>query len=496
MKKTLALFTLCMLLSACAHTHIDVATQVALPAQFEHADHTQTATEVGAWWQQWPDPYLQQLIEQGLEHNHNLAALRANLASARANAALARADVGPNAALVGGVGAHDIRLDNPLSDVAMPGGGSVADALTAMGAPMGAQRQHAQGNQYHMGFAASWEPDVFGGKRSDADAAEHAALGVAEQWHGAQLMLAADIADNYIQIRALQQRLRIGQSSVATLRQLQRYAQGRFRAGHVTDYDVQEVAAKLSTLQAQQATWQAQIDAYQRNLAVLIGQTPQSFVLAPSSVDVLNTLPAAPAGVLPVDVLNRRPDVRAQASKVRAMSAKLASAKADLLPRFDLQFVWQSGRIRLDSDVPAMKGLGGLVSAGVTLPLFTAGRIQRNIEGADARLQAALAEYDSSILKALAEVDSSYQLQYSLQQQSDWLAQAQRQVQRQATGSDKLFRLGKLTLDRSLAAHLNAQDVTDKHIQSQLATAQNMLNLYKALGGGWQAEAEIEPVAP
>ncbi|WP_231867694.1 TolC family protein [Snodgrassella sp. CFCC 13594] len=172
------------------------------------------------------------------------------------------------------------------------------------------------------------------------------------------------------------------------------------------------------------------------------------------------------------------------------MSAKLASAKADLLPRFDINFLWQTGRVRLDSDLPQFKGLGSLVSAGITLPIFTSGRIQRNIEAADARLQAALAEYDQRVLQALADVDSSYQLQYGLHRQNQLLSQAKRQARTQATGAERLFHYGHLTLDRVLSARLNAEDMADKSIQGKLAEAQNLLNVYKALGGGWPSTNE------
>lgn len=93
-----------------------------------------------------------------------------------------------------------------------------------------------------------------------------------QQWYGAQMLVASDIAQNYFTVRSLQQRIKIGDHTVATLQQLKRYAQGRFRAGQITDYDVKDVDAKLTAVQAQLATLQAQADAYQRNIAVLTTQ--------------------------------------------------------------------------------------------------------------------------------------------------------------------------------------------------------------------------------
>lgn len=489
-KSAIRLMVAALMLAGCARTEIKVDSQIALPTQFEVAQQAQGAAEVGQWWQAWHDPVLSDLIKQGLARNHNLAALRANIQAARANAALAMADLGPNLGLVGGVGAHNVDINNPLSAPAR-------SALLHQGVPLIAPEmvsqdsQRNRGSNLRLGFSAGWEPDIFGAKRSDADAAGYAGLGIAEQWRGAQVLLATDIADNYFKMRALEQRLRIGQNSVAALRQLQRYAVGRFHAGQVTDYDVKEVAAKLDAMKAQLATLQAQADVFRRNIAVLAGRIPQGFTLPPPGVDVLTQIPSPPSGQTPLEVLNRRPDVRAQENTVKAMSAKLASAKADLLPRFDIQFLWQSGRIRLDSSLPAFKGLGGLVSGGVTLPIFTAGRIRRNIDMADARLQSALAQYDQSLLQALADVDNSYQMQYSLNRQSRLLDAATGAAMQQADGAQKLFRYGNITLDRSLSARLNAEKMADEQVQARLAEAQNMLNLYKALGGGWSDDGIV-----
>lgn len=124
----------------------------------------------------------------------------------------------------------------------------------------------------------------------------------------------------------------------------------------------------------------------------------------------------------------------------------------------------------------------------MTLPLFTAGRIEQNITAADARLQAALAEYEHSLLRALAEVDSSYQLQYALTRQNNVLTEAVAHSRRRAEQSERLFQLGNLTLDQALRARVQAQQLADRHIQGRLAEAQNLLRLYQALGGGWTEE--------
>ncbi|WP_239372678.1 efflux transporter outer membrane subunit [Snodgrassella gandavensis] len=474
------------LMAGCGRTDIQVKSTVVVPQQFEHSATARGAADISRWWQSWPDPILNDLINTGLKNNRNLAKMKANMLSARASAAVAESDLGPQAEVESSGGLHRYNGANALKDLNLPRIGNTKDYLQATGSPLGANRSRWHGNMAQAGFTASWEPDVFGLKRSDADEMHYLSLSETERWHGAQMLLSSEIADNYLKMRAMQQRAKVGEHSVATLKELQRYTVGRFRAGQTTAYDVREIAAKLAGMQAQIATYQAQADVYQRNIAVLTGQPPQGFAIAPASLDIFQHLPSAPAGQLPLEVIIRRPDIRTQENVVKAMSAGLASAKADRLPRFTLNFLWQTGQIHLNNNTSYLKNIVGLLDAGMTIPVFTAGRIKHNIERADAQLQAAIAAYDNMILQALAEVDNAYQMQFSLYQQTQLMHLAQTQAASQASAAEKLFRFGDMTLDRSLRARLNAEDLADKQIQSRLEEARNLVNLYKTLGGGWQ----------
>ncbi len=336
-------------------------------------------------------------------------------------------------------------------------------------------------------LSASWEADIFGRKRSDADAAKAAALGVQEQYYGAQMLLAADIAEHYFQARAMQAQQRATAQSIAALERLARYVDGRFRAGHVTAYEKGEVQSRLSAMRGKQSTERAQEERHIRAIAVLIGQPPQTFRLADSTADVLAHPPAAPQGETPQSMIERRPDLRARAAQIQARAAQVASAKADLLPRFSINFLGQGGRIELSGD-ESLKGWSNLFSVGISVPLFTNGRIRANIAAADARLQTALLEYDRALLQALADTDNAYQFQAVLARQNALLQAAQRQTAKQAEDAQKLFRYGNKTLDNALTAQIADAQAQEQLTQSRLARAQALVGLYKALGGGWTAE--------
>ncbi|WP_040975406.1 efflux transporter outer membrane subunit [Necropsobacter massiliensis] len=463
--KKLSVTTISLLvavLTACQNTDMSAQSSVRLPPQFEHGQKATGAGEILQWWRNWRDPQLTRLIEQGLANNLDVALAQSRLSEAQANSRAADADRGPSVSAVAS------------------GGWSVTD--------LDSGRVNPSSSRSYSGFGAlvaSWEPDFFGQKRSDADAAQHVALSYQEQVYAAQLLVASQIAENYFKIYATEQQSAVLKQNISSLQQLQRYIKGRFVAGDATAYEVNEINSQISALQAKQATLQAQADSYQRNIAVLLGQPAQGFRVVKQG-DPLAHIPTAPSGQQPGNLVERRPDIRANAQQIQAAMAKVASAKADLYPRFDITFAGHGGRIELNNDLSHVSGLGSLLSLGVQLPIFTNGRIQANIDAADARLKGALIQYDKTLLTALSEVDSAYQMQYSLTNQTRLLQTAYQQAEKQARDAQALFRHGEKTLDVALRAQISALNYRAQIIESQLNSAQNLINLYKALGGGWQ----------
>ncbi len=463
-------------LTACQTTTIFTASTVKIPQAFDQAQAARGSAETGNWWRQWNDPVLSSLIEQGLQQSHDIRIAQSRLQEARANTRLADADKGPTVGLSGD--ARHLHTNSSLSKEARA-------MLEQMPQAAGlGEKMSGDGNTFTTGFSASWEPDIFGQKRSDADAARYAQMGAQEQVYGAQMLVAGDIAENYFKARAAQARLKTAARTTATLQRMVRYVEGRFKAGHVSAYEVNQARSQLTATQARQSTLSAEYAAYVRSIAVLTGQAPQGFTLPDSRADILAVQPAAPSGQTPAGMLERRPDIRAHAAQVNAYAAKLASAKADLLPRFTISFLSQ-GTINVDSD---LKSWSNLISAGIQVPIFTNGRLKANIAAADARLQTALLQYDQTVLKALGDVDSAYQTHSALNRQNSLLQTAHQQAAKQASDSEKLFRYGNKTLDEALRAQLSEQEMQDALTQSRLARAQTLVGLYKALGGGWTAQ--------
>ena len=474
---------LALLLAGCQSTDIPLTSEVSLPAAFEQAEAGSSPTELAQWWRQWNDPVLSGLIEQALQHSHDIRIAESRLREAEAFSRLAAADLGPSAGLGAELSRLDAHINNPLGEQERAALSHIPAA-----AAVNQEQFRLKGNSLSPSLSASWAPDIFGQKRSDADAARQTALGVQAQLYGARLLLAGSVAEHYLQARAVQVRQADAERSVATLGRLKNYVDGRFRAGQVNAYAVNEVAARLSAAQARLDTLAAEYTAHVRALAVLSGQTPQGYRLPDSPRRLLAEAPAAPVGHTPAGLLERRPDLRAHAAQVQAQAARLASAKADLLPRFSIEFLGQ-GSINIDSSITDLTAWGSLLRIGIKVPLFTNGRAQANIDAADARLNTALLQYDQTLLQALADVDNAYHSHRALSRQNTLLAQAHTQAERQARAAESLFRHGQQTLDQVLSAQLNEQAARDTLTQSQLAQNQTLIRLYQALGGGWEAVA-------
>ena len=482
--KRLTLLVLTAFLTACAGTDVNLKSTVDLPQGFEEAQGT-AMVNLDRWWLSWEDPQLTELIELALENNKELAATRAKLEEARAMARAAQANLGPEVGATTTAMGTANRLRNPASNEAR-------DILGVVGSDLGDRYLSINAGGLSAGIAASWEPDFFGHKQADIDAATQGAIVRAEQWHAAQMLLTTDIADYYSQWMYFGEKQSLSNQQIQHLKNLLRYVNARFEAGQATAYDVLQIETQIQAATAAKTILEAQKADAERRIAVLTGQVPQNFKLQATQRHLANQTPPMPNGQTPAYILNRRPDVRANQALVYAASAQLAGARADLLPRFKINFLGQGGVVSLDSDAPNIRGLSSLVSVGVQLPIFTAGRIQANIDSKDAKLQAALLDYDHSVLSALADVDSAYHAQFLLRNQAQLLQQANNTSRRQVNAAEKLFEHGEATLDRVLESRLQLNELQNQTLDLNLAKSQAMLDLYKALGGGWQADTELE----
>jgi len=217
-------------------------------------------------------------------------------------------------------------------------------------------------------------------------------------------------------------------------------------------------------------------------LAVLLAKPPEAAPTLPPPAPF--NVPAAPIGLMPVQVVERRPDVQARVALVQAQASRLQSARTDLLPRFGIQFLGGDAELRFEG-LPNFGATGGLVGLSAYLPVFNHGRIRANIAANDARLDEAVAAYDASVLKALEDVENAYRRRSALDQRGTSLAAALSAARRNEGASKDLYEGGRKTFRDVLDDRLQALNDEDQLVQATMGQATATVQLYRALGGGW-----------
>lgn len=464
-------------LAACTSVKVSVPPLGPVPAQFKEASAPSPVAphadaEISRWWRQVRDPELNQLIDEALAANLDIQIALMRVQEARTVVTQAESALYPTVEAYGAVTRTQTQLRPPdLGPFAPP---NVDVPLTRFNSNA---------------LVAAWEVDLFGSRHSDIDAARQAAMAYEEREHGAQLMVAADVATNYVEARSLERRLDVLRRVQESLAHLHRYVAGRFEAGQVTRLELDRVDEQAQSVTAQKAPLQTLLQSRLRRLAVLRGLPPESAtVLPPPSADApadASVIPRTLPDVLPSIVLERRPDVRGSMNVVMASAAQLGSAKADMFPRFYIGFLSQDGTLQIG----AIPGSGEHLSswgAGVRLPIFEGGRIKANIEAKDARLRAVGADYKRTVLSALEDVENAYGMRHALDQRAQSVEDSWVSARDGEAHARALFEDGSVLLQQVLNAQVEALQKEDEAIQAQTARALATVFLYKALGGGWQ----------
>ncbi|MBV1833017.1 efflux transporter outer membrane subunit [Novacetimonas pomaceti] len=460
-------------MTACSPFHTSAPpSRVVVPARFAQAPTgTDAGTDLTTWWRSWNDPVLTGLVEAALAANPDIRIARDNVLQARAAHVIARSTLYPTVGATGDIGGGGMSWRNPAGLSQLSDGDPATDAHLA-------------------GIGASWEPDLFGGRHADSRAARALMLGQQAEYHGMQMLVAADVAENYLRAQGVRRQMDLLDRSIAILERLRTYTQARFAAGQAVSADVRDVDEKLSLQRARRPLLVEEYDLHRRRLAILSGRTPES--AGPLPAPGAFFVPAPPMGEMPDTVLERRPDVLARRDQVEAALQHLKSVKTDLLPRFGLEFFGGDGRLRFDG-IPGLSGTGGLMALTTYLPIFTAGRVRARIHAAHARLDAAVAGYDRSVLNALAEVEDAYEARMSADARAHDLATAVTQAQTNVHDVTGLYEGGQRMMHDVLRSRLDALDAQEQVLRNQDMQTLASIHLARALGGGWRHESDDAP---
>jgi multidrug efflux system outer membrane protein len=463
-----------LLLAGCAVGPNYKRPQVAVPRQWTVAAARGTAAtpiEKDDWWSSFQDPELNSLVERSANQNLDLKLTLERVQEARAARGIAKSGFFPS-------------VDAAVS------GTRNRQRVIAPVAPGSVQIAPVEFNNFQGDLAASWELDVFGGIRRGVQAASADVTAAEENRRDVLVMLLGDVGQVYAQLRGFQRRLEIANENITTQQDTLNLTTAREKAGLATELDVSRAAAQLESTRAAVPTLLSGIDVSVHRLSVLLGQEPGSLR---SELEKPSAIPSAGPDVevgLPSDLLERRPDIRRAEAQLAAATARIGEAKADLFPRFVLTGTAGRQATQIQNLTLGAGNFYG-VGPGITLPLFTAGRIRSNIAVQTARQRGAVISYQSAILKALEEVQNALVTYSQEQERRDRLNQAVQQSQLAVDLAKEQYTGGLADFLSVLDAQGQLYTSEDQLVQSQISVTTNLIGLYRALGGGWNAAPGI-----
>jgi NodT family efflux transporter outer membrane factor (OMF) lipoprotein len=473
-KRTLFMLAATSLLAACAVGPDYIRPAAPMPDRYlgqsavERRQAASTADLI-AWWGGFGDAQLTRFVTAALEQNLDLAQASARLAQARAGMGAANAALLPS----GSINAQGARayqsVETPLGQV--------------MNSPANYDRY---GNTYEANLGAGWELDVFGGLRRGREAAlaeyQASAAGVA----ATRLAVAAQTADIYISLRALQNRIDIARKQVATQQELLSMLNLLHGKGLAAELQVRQVEGALAQVRASIPALEAGLDTAKNALDVMLGTPPGTHREELALHGAIPLAPRIASSGSPGDLLRRRPDLIIAERRLAASSARVGMAIAEYYPKLSF-----SGLIGSATSVSAgslFTGGASQASAalGLRWRLFDFGRIDAQIDLAKGQEAEALAAYRLAALRATEEVENTFSTLVKREDQASLLAQAVDSLGRARGASFAAYRKGVVPLIDVLQADESLLRASDRWAQAQAESARSAVAAFKALGGGWQ----------
>ncbi len=444
------------------------------PAQF-----SEQLSQLGRTWSnlpgsggnRFPIRPLTSLIREAVRNNLDIQLAQERVLESRAERRVARAGLLPSVnntdsfqRIRGGFENGNIHITNA------PGGGIFV--------------QPFESNLFQIGFDASWEIDLFGGRRHELHAATAQVQSSEESRHDVLLSVLGEVSRTYMDLRGVQERLAIVQRNLALQRDSLHLTEVRAQAGLENQFDVERQKQQVASTEALLPDFDAQIAIDIHALSVLLGKDPAALHDQLTPTAPLPNVPQAVAVGLPASLLERRPDLRRARMDLIAAGENVGAAKADLFPKIVL--TGAAGRQSTDLSGFTL-GAGNFFSVGpgITIPIFQAGRVRANIAARRQQLAEAETQYRQTLLIALRETEDALS-SYGREQERVAKLQAAVEASRQAE------QLSRELYVRGLADFLSVLDAQREELanedalaQSQTAVRTDLVALYKALGGGW-----------
>jgi NodT family efflux transporter outer membrane factor (OMF) lipoprotein len=464
MKRRHPVLAVALLLSGCATSELPpLATTAPVPAQFEQTASSPNALvwPSATWWQNFGDAQLSAFMAQAQANNPDLYQ-----AAARVRQADARVRQG-GAALLPTVG--------------------VDAAATSF---FGRNSSTSQGEtDYGAALGVSYDLDFWGRNKDLLAAANAARKASAADGAAVTLTVTAGVATTYFDFLALQDRIAIARQTLASAQGILGIVQRRVGAGYAASADLTQAQANLAAQKTLLPVLEQQALEARSALAILLGQAPEGFSIAPARLADL-TIPTVQPG-LPAELLVRRPDIAAAEANLVSAHADLAAARKAFLPSISLTASGGLAYPAMSAAVNTLEGFGLGLSGGATLAqtIFDGGRIQGQIDEASAREDELLGAYRSAVLASLSDVENALGNVTHLAAQQSALEEQVALSARVLTAAQRQYTAGAADFLVITDAQRSLYAATDQLADVRRARLAALVTLFKALGGGWQQSA-------
>ena len=456
MKKTslIAILLATSFLTACSQVPTYQRPDVETPAAFTGQKAGIDETPINAdWWKNFGSPELNDLMAQALEQNNDIRAGIHRIEEARADLKIADADLYPSVDASGGAGRTFNR-----------GGGVHNSSATRLSA----------------GLDVNYELDLFGRNRANIEASKASLQATQFDEDALHLVVMGDVATGYFTLVNLRERLAIADENLNNAKEVQRIVKARYDAGSVSQLDLSQQNAEVATREASRASLDAQVTQAQDALAVLGGQAPESLSVKGQKLKGIN-VPQIVAGQ-PSSLLERRPDVRAAEADLVAANADIGVARAAMFPSVTLGTNWALAAASFSN--PATSAME--LAASITAPLFEGGRLEAGVENATARQKELAEDYRKTVLTSFQEVEDAMAALKAAHLRETALNTALTEARKAYDLSRQQYEAGAIDFQSVLSTQDALLSAQDSYAQTKLEGLSAAINLYKALGGGWQ----------
>ena len=442
------------------------ATSGAQPAPTAPAEQ-----DLAAWWRALDDAELDSLVDRAIKANLDIEIALTHLQEARTYEAVVLSSALPvvNASAAAGRGTG--------SDL---GRGRADQALVSASNTTGITQINTL-----EGFDAGWALDLFGKFRREIEATRYDAQAARAARYDVITAVIADVVRAYIDLRGFQVQVGVLRQAAGVLRESDRLETIRYQRGIINELDVALAARELASVEAQLAPMQAQANAAQYALAVLLGEYPEKLIQELSKPDLVPSMPpAAPIGT-PLDLLKRRPDIQEAERQLASATARIGVATANLYPQVGLV-----GSIGAQG-----QGWGTSPAVGSHIwsfgpyalwPVLDFGALDAQVDVARLKRRAELLNYRRTILNAVQQVDTALDAYTAQQDRLKNLGDALIAAQRAVELATQRYNRGLTDYLNVVDAERELYDIQEEYAQAQVAEGDQFVQLYRSLGGGWE----------